>query len=1115
MTPAEPSVADPARRVLLVRAPGVALGAAGVLSHLSGLLGTGLLGSGWLGANAEGRGVAGPFAGDEFPIPADKKFSKDWLASLTARGSPMTATSDRDELAYVGMPVGGVGCGTVYLSADGRLWGWDVTAMPPPKEWADSSGVLYARPMKPPRDHRLDAFAFRIEERGPRSATPETPHSRPLNASGFRTIAFTGQYPVGTVRFADASTPLTVELTAFSPFCPLDVEESSLPCTILRYRVTNHSTDPVSFALVGAMTNHVCLASAPPTPPSTPPPPTPCPAWRENAVVHDPQSGAPVLLARAVNAPVAMRADARADIPIDDFESGTYKRWTATGTAFGDAPRPVAEIAAYQGDLRAQGRFTVNSHETRHGEGVAAADAHIGTLTSDEFTIERAFLSLRVGGGRHPGQTCVNLLIDSAPVRTATGEDHNAMRLVNWDVAEFAGKRARVQVVDAWTGAWGNIGADDIVQTDTPRGEIYDAANAPDAGTMALALLTPVDGASSNPTSNAGGPLRPDPPIGEIRVPLTLAPGASAEVAFAAVWHFPHLDKGALGFIADIARLRRHYAARFRDAADVARYLCTDHERLTVGTLRWRDTWYDSTLPHWLLDRALANVSTAATSTCFLFDNGRFYGWEGTHCCPGTCTHVWQYAQGLARVFPALERSLRKDIDFGAEFNARTGLVHYRGEAARSLAIDGQCGTIIRAYREHTMSADGGFLDAVYPRVKLAMQLVIARDPDADGILDGEQYNTLDTSWYGKIAWTTSLYLAALRATAAMSADQRDAEFAARCTALADRGLSAMATQLFNGEYFVHKPDPARPDANSTGEGCHIDQVLGQSFAWQVGLTSSLPQSRVTPAAQTVAALRSMYRYSFAPDIGPYRAVAEKTIKGGRWYAMPGEGGLLMCTWPKGGSEAATGKSGDAWAAGYFNECMSGFEHQAASHMIAEGLVTEGLAVARMIHDRYHPARRNPYNEVECSNHYARAMASYGLFVSACGFTHHGPQGRLGFAPRVFQIPADRSFRAPFIASLGWGTYEQRHTRTVATHSITLAHGTLRLTALTLPLLMPGDHGPVKASFAVDRAEAGPVGVSETRREPESASGFGFCTLSPPDGSLMLRAGQTLTVTVA
>ena len=72
--------------------------------------------------------------------------------------------------------------------------------------------------------------------------------------------------------------------------------------------------------------------------------------------------------------------------------------------------------------------------------------------------------------------------------------------------------------------------------------------------------------------------------------------------------------------------------------------------------------------------------------------------------------------------------------------------------------------------------------------------------------------------------------------------------------------------------------------------------------------------------------------------VGPYR----KIYPNGRWYAMPGEGCLIMCTWPKGGREGTEGKV-FAGFAGYFNECMNGFEYQAAGHMIWEGLLTEGL----------------------------------------------------------------------------------------------------------------------------------------------------------------------------
>jgi len=131
----------------------------------------------------------------------------------------------------------------------------------------------------------------------------------------------------------------------------------------------------------------------------------------------------------------------------------------------------------------------------------------------------------------------------------------------------------------------------------------------------------------------------------------------------------------------------------------------------------------------------------------------------------------------------------------------------------------------------------------------------------------------------------------------------------------------------------------------------------------------------------------------------------------------------LMCTFPRADWDYTQAKGkGPDWAAGYFNECMNGFEYQVASHMIWEGLVTEGLAVARAVHDRYHPSRRNPWNEVECGDHYARSMASYGVFLAACGFEYHGPNGHLAFCPRVKNPTIPDTFKCAFTSAAGWGS---------------------------------------------------------------------------------------------
>jgi hypothetical protein len=170
---------------------------------------------------------------------------------------------------------------------------------------------------------------------------------------------------------------------------------------------------------------------------------------------------------------------------------------------------------------------------------------------------------------------------------------------------------------------------------------------------------------------------------------------------------------------------------------------------------------------------------------------------------------------------------------------------------------------------------------------------------------------------------------------------------------------------------------------------------------------------------------------------------------------MPGEAGLLMCTFPRSDwdYDQAKGKGPD-WAAGYFNECMNGFEYQAAGHMLWEDLVTEGLAVTRAVHDRYHPSRRNPWNEVECGDHYARSMASYGVFLAACGYEYDGPNGHLGFAPRVISEGPGKKieFKSAFTSATGWGSFSQSSTPENSTCRILLKWGTLRLRSLAFSL---------------------------------------------------------------
>ena len=177
---------------------------------------------------------------------------------------------------------------------------------------------------------------------------------------------------------------------------------------------------------------------------------------------------------------------------------------------------------------------------------------------------------------------------------------------------------------------------------------------------------------------------------------------------------------------------------------------------------------------------------------------------------------------------------------------------------------------------------------------------------------------------------------------------------------------------------------------------------------------------------------------------------------------------------------------------------MNGFEHQVAGHMIWEGMVQEGLAVERMLHDRYHAARRNPWNEVECGDHYARSMASYGVFLAACGYAYHGPKGYLAFAPKL----TPEQFCAPFTVAEGWGTFSQHREETSQSETLELKWGKLRLHSLAFEL--PKNARPANVHVMLNGVE-----VEAKQRMEGNRAIIEFAS------AMTLQAGGKLTIVLA
>jgi uncharacterized protein (DUF608 family) len=588
---------------------------------------------------------------------------------------------------------------------------------------------------------------------------------------------------------------------------------------------------------------------------------------------------------------------------------------------------------------------------------------------------------------------------------------------------------------------------------------------------------------------------------------LQLAPGGSATVTFLLAWHFP-LRENDWNREPEVKgqHLRNDYASRFEDAWAVARHAASGLGRLETRSRTFHDAFFSSTLPAPVLDAASSQASILRTNTGMLLEGGRFFAFEGcsdeSGCCPLNCTHVWNYEQALAFLFPSLERSMR-ETDF-LENVRPDGSMAFRtlvplGRALWKFrpAADGQMGTVVKLYREWQLSGDLEFLRRLWPHARRALEFAWSSwDADRDGVMEGEQHNTYDIEFYGPNSMMGTLYLAALAAGSRMAQAVGDGASASRYRALFEGGRRKLE-DLWNGEYYVQRVPPVedvRPGATSPGEswhapavvdgqiryqygdGCLSDQLLGEWLAAMTGLGPLLDPSRVR------ATLASIYRYNFRHDFFEH-ANAQ------RLYALDDEKGLLLCSWPKGGRPALPFV--------YADEVWTGIEYQVAAHLIHAGHVAEGLALVRAVRDRYDGRRRNPWNEVECGSHYARALSSWALVLALSGFSFSAPERRLGFAPRVNAS----DFRCFWSSGEGFGVYSQRLADGALDARLAVSEGAVRLQRLDLQTPSPWTQ-PRIASLA------GP-GVASARARVRGEGGALRLELGEP---VTLRQGESLAV---
>lgn len=527
-----------------------------------------------------------------------------------------------------------------------------------------------------------------------------------------------------------------------------------------------------------------------------------------------------------------------------------------------------------------------------------------------------------------------------------------------------------------------------------------------------------------------------------LAVPFKLAAHAERTIVVQFAWYVPtstlRLGADLPGTLPEHTTYVPWYATQFPSHTAVTAYWRAHYAELRSRTQQFTTAFYDTTLPTEVVEAVAANLSILKSPTTMRQADGRLWLWEGCNddkgSCAGSCTHVWNYAQAIAHLFPSLERTLR-ETEFGESLSAN-GYQVYRAalpirpqRAVYLPAADGQLGGILKIYRDWRISGDTEWLRRLWPRVQLSLDYCIGSwDPRETGTLEAPHHNTYDIEFCGPDSMCTSFYLGALKVSIQMG--KALGTEVSRYQMLYDRGVRYTETQLYNGEYFFQRVDAsisspaqavpadaaqevAKPSVKAFpeerilmeregpkyqyGTGCLSDGVIGAWMAQVCGVGDILDPDKVTRHVTAV------HTYNFKPDLSAHANTQRPA------YAANSEGGLLLCTWPHGNKPSLPFV--------YSDEVWTGIEYQVASHLMMLGHVDKGLDIVRACRARYDGRVRNPYNEYECGHWYGRALSSYAMLQALSGARYDAVEKTLYLRPAI-----RGDFRAFLSTATGFGT---------------------------------------------------------------------------------------------
>jgi uncharacterized protein (DUF608 family) len=938
-----------------------------------------------------------------------------------------------------GIPLGGIGTGSVELRADSRFYEWQIFNNPP-WSWGSLIGPWKGEEVLDPDDCY---FAVRVKARDGEPkvrilASKEKSEIDKLYANPFLKnvdeISYIGEFPFVKINYK-TDLPVDIQLDAFSPFIPLDVKNSSLPAIVLTFTVKNVSEEELEVSLLGGLVNPVGKGVRK--------------GEGINKVIQSEQFTAIEMTGK--------------NIPQDHYQ---YQGSLALSCLRVEQQRISYRTYQYVvPDLAASGSSGEEYWRMFHAT---------GELDNKERTQPPLLATLLQGL-----PDMIQNLSKMASAYISFPKDVQS-------VLEAGLVTNTPEFEEA-------IASDLTLQTDPKKRWLFilehRLKHSPEAMKQYEELVSQRPEIEKDlrekqktlekivpPPKLMLSPLALKGPQGLLCTKTILPSGSEAKVSYILSWFFPnHIAPDGSDIMGHM------YENWFGNALGVGEYIANNLVKLRERSQAFHDALYGSHFDYWLNDAVNAQLTTFVKSSFYVKD-GRFGIWEGLGCCGLQTLDVTYYgSHPVLLFFPELQKSemrltakqqltpesrryheyfiafpknkqlfdeyVKRDASIlkdrtkrskvYREIIAKTGqdatgrLPHLFPGAFNTVdayhMIDLMPKFALLVLRDYLWTGDEKYLEEMWTHVKAAIDHNLSLDESGTSLpyhydrsltatyIASQTYDVWD--FLGYSAYVSSIWLAALKATSQMAKLVLDDSYSKKMDEVYAKARANMEKFLWNGEYYNLWHDP---QSGKTNYYCMADQLSGQWYANFLELGDILDREHIR------SALNAIYKYNFNPEAGLLNGALPKRFAGK-------------------GSETS-GALGELVSPSLHRDNpWTGTEYAVASLLIQEGFVREGLNVVKNVYDRYQRSGMT-WNHIECGGHYYRAMDIWGVLTELGGFKYVAPTRKLVFEPKT----NEDDFKSVFVFPTAWGIAGQTQEPVSQFNSLKVNEGKLAINKILI-----------------------------------------------------------------